>query len=79
MGQLLPAYFAEQQLKLFFRYEFQQYETALCLASMPLESKSVTSGYKDFIAVGTIITRGEDLATRGAVSTTFAAKTDQIS
>lgn len=49
------------------RYEFQQYETALSVTTLPLESKSMAGGYKEFIAVGTIITRGEDLATKGAV------------
>lgn len=55
------------------RHEFDQYETALCISCLPLESKSTPSGFKDFIAVGTIITRGEDLATRGAVSATDGA------
>lgn len=49
-------------------YEFRQYETALSVQSINLESRSTISGYKDFIAVGTIISRGEDLASRGAVS-----------
>lgn len=49
-------------------YEFRQYETAMSVKSVSLESKSTESGYKDFIAVGTTITRGEDLASRGAVS-----------
>ena len=48
-------------------YEFRQYETALSVESVNLESKGTSSGYKDFIAVGTIVSRGEDLASRGAV------------
>ena len=35
---------------------------------MPLETMSTESGMKDFIAVGTTINRGEDLAVKGAVS-----------
>lgn len=33
-----------------------------------LETSSTESGSKDFIAVGTTINRGEDLAAKGAVS-----------
>lgn len=50
-------------------YEFRQYETALSVACITLETKSTESGLSEFVAVGTIITRGEDLASRGAVST----------
>ena len=38
-----------------------------CIASVPLETMSTESGMKDFIAVGTTINRGEDLAVKGAV------------
>lgn len=39
-----------------------------CVVSVPLETMSTESGMKDFIAVGTTINRGEDLAVKGAVS-----------
>ncbi|KAF8318712.1 hypothetical protein DL93DRAFT_2225607 [Clavulina sp. PMI_390] len=48
-------------------YEFPEYETLTCLQSIPLESNSVESGYRDFIVAGTIVDRGEDLGVRGAV------------
>jgi cleavage and polyadenylation specificity factor subunit 1 len=38
------------------------------MESVSLESRSTTSGRRDFIAVGTAICRGEDLAVKGAVS-----------
>ena len=37
------------------------------LACVPLETLSTESGHKHFIAVGTTINRGEDLAVKGAV------------
>ena len=40
--------------------------------SVPLETMSTESGVKDFIAVGTTINRGEDLAVKGAVSALYA-------
>lgn len=48
-------------------FEFRQYETALSIQSVTLETRSTTSGYRDFIAVGTIVSRGEDLSAKGAV------------
>ncbi|CED82389.1 mRNA cleavage and polyadenylation factor II complex, subunit CFT1 (CPSF subunit) [Phaffia rhodozyma] len=47
-------------------YEFADNETVLSLSSVNLETKSCPSGRKDYIAVGTGISRGEDLAERGA-------------
>ena len=38
------------------------------MSSVSLETASTESGTKDFIVVGTTIDRGEDLATKGAVS-----------
>ena len=38
---------------------------------MTLETSSTESGTKDFIAVGTTINRGEDLAVKGAVGVFF--------
>lgn len=52
------------------RYEFAQNEFVTCLDSVTLESVSTETGTKDFIAVGTTINRGEDLAVKGAVSRT---------
>ena len=39
---------------------------------MTLETSSTESGTKDFIAVGTTINRGEDLAVKGAVGALFS-------
>lgn len=49
------------------RYEFAHNEFVNSLACVPLETLSTESGHKDFIAVGTTINRGEDLAVKGAV------------
>ena len=38
---------------------------------MTLETSSTESGTKDFIAIGTTINRGEDLAVKGAVGAFF--------
>ncbi|KAH9930484.1 CPSF A subunit region-domain-containing protein [Epithele typhae] len=48
-------------------YEFAANEFVSCVVSLPLETMSTESGMKDFIAVGTTINRGEDLAVKGAV------------
>ncbi|KAI0366045.1 hypothetical protein BV20DRAFT_1115505 [Pilatotrama ljubarskyi] len=48
-------------------YEFAPNEFVNCIVSVPLETMSTESGMKDFIAVGTTINRGEDLAVKGAV------------
>jgi cleavage and polyadenylation specificity factor subunit 1 len=40
-----------------------------------LETASTEAGTKDYIAVGTTIDRGEDLAAKGCVSTTFSQVT----
>ncbi|RPD55582.1 hypothetical protein L226DRAFT_490064 [Lentinus tigrinus ALCF2SS1-7] len=48
-------------------YEFAANEFVNCVVSVPLETLSTESGMKDFIAVGTTINRGEDLAVKGAV------------
>ncbi|KAL1941832.1 hypothetical protein VTO73DRAFT_6832 [Trametes versicolor] len=48
-------------------YEFAPNEFVNCIVSIPLETMSTESGMKDFIAVGTTINRGEDLAVKGAV------------
>lgn len=41
------------------------------LECVTLETLSTESGQKEFIAVGTTIDRGEDLAVKGAVSNNF--------
>ncbi|CCL98048.1 uncharacterized protein FIBRA_00042 [Fibroporia radiculosa] len=48
-------------------YEFAQNEFVNCLDCITLETMSTETGTKDFIAVGTTINRGEDLAVKGAV------------
>ncbi|KAJ3476928.1 hypothetical protein NLI96_g10812 [Meripilus lineatus] len=48
-------------------FEFAQNEFVNCLDCVTLETMSTESGTKHFIAVGTTINRGEDLAARGAV------------
>jgi hypothetical protein len=53
------------------RYEFAPNEFVNSLACVALETVSTESGHKDFIAVGTTINRGEDLAVKGAVSFRF--------
>lgn len=47
-------------------YVFLDNELVLGIKSVNLETKSSPSGRKDYIAVGTGITRGEDLMVRGA-------------
>lgn len=50
------------------RYEFAPNEYVNALECVTLETLSTDSGSRDFIAVGTSIDRGEDLAVKGAVS-----------
>ncbi|OJA10745.1 hypothetical protein AZE42_07268 [Rhizopogon vesiculosus] len=47
-------------------YEFASNEFVNSLACVSLETISTETGSKDFIAVGTTISRGEDLAVKGA-------------
>lgn len=49
------------------RYEFAQNEFVNAVESIPLETLSTEQGLKDYIVVGTTISRGEDLAVKGAV------------
>lgn len=55
-------------LNLITRFEFATNEFINDLACVTLETSSTETGSKDFIAVGTTINRGEDLAAKGAVS-----------
>ncbi|KAL6299343.1 CPSF A subunit region-domain-containing protein [Sparassis latifolia] len=48
-------------------YEFAPNEFVNCLDCVTLETMSTESGTKDFIAVGTTVNRGEDLAIKGVV------------
>lgn len=54
-------------LSLFYSYEFASNEFVNSLACVSLETISTETGSKEFIAVGTTISRGEDLAVKGAV------------
>ncbi|KAJ7291148.1 CPSF A subunit region-domain-containing protein [Mycena rebaudengoi] len=47
-------------------YEFATNEFITAITSVTLETSSTESGSKDFIAVGTTINRGEDLAAKGS-------------
>lgn len=51
-----------------YRYEFRQNEFISAVESVSLATSSTISGRKEFIAVGTTVYRGEDLAARGGVS-----------
>ncbi|CAE6441366.1 unnamed protein product [Rhizoctonia solani] len=47
-------------------YEFAQNEFVNAVESIPLETLSTEGGLKDYVVVGTTISRGEDLAVKGA-------------
>lgn len=49
------------------RFEFATNEYVNDMAVVTLETAATETGKKDFIAVGTSIDRGEDLAVKGAV------------
>ncbi|KAJ3417096.1 Cleavage and polyadenylation specificity factor subunit 1 [Chytridiales sp. JEL 0842] len=49
------------------RYPMDDYEQVLTCSAVDLQSKETASGLKLFLAVGTGVFRGEDLATRGRV------------
>lgn len=53
------------------RFEFSTNEVVNAVETVKLETLSTQSGSKDFIAVGTSVFRGEDLAVRGCVSSSF--------
>lgn len=48
-------------------FEFATNEFITAMSCVTLETSSTESGIKDFIAVGTTINRGEDLAAKGSV------------
>ena len=60
------------------RYEFASNEFVNSLACVSLETVSTESGHKDFIAVGTTINRGEDLAVKGAVRSCYSKHSDTL-
>ncbi|KAH9943547.1 CPSF A subunit region-domain-containing protein [Amylocystis lapponica] len=66
-GSITLSSVREEKLIRSLRYEFAPNEFVTCLDSVTLESMSTESGTKDFVAVGTTINRGEDLAVKGAV------------
>ncbi|KAI9088335.1 CPSF A subunit region-domain-containing protein [Phlyctochytrium arcticum] len=47
--------------------EMDEYEHILAIEAVELESKQTTTGRKSFLALGTGVVRGEDLATRGRI------------
>jgi hypothetical protein len=49
-------------------YEFASNEFVNAVECVTLETSSTEAGVKEYIAVGTTINRGEDLAAKGAVS-----------
>lgn len=49
------------------RYEFAWNEFVNSMETVTLESMSTEEGEKEFIACGTTVFRGEDLAVKGAV------------
>jgi cleavage and polyadenylation specificity factor subunit 1 len=49
------------------RYDFASNECVNSMACVELETQSTDTGRKNYIAVGTTINRGEDLAVKGAV------------
>jgi hypothetical protein len=51
------------------RFEFATNEFVNDVAIVSFETSSTEAGSKDFVAVGTTINRGEDLAAKGAAST----------
>jgi len=53
------------------RYEFASNEFVNAVECVTLETGSTETNVKDYIAVGTTLNRGEDLAVKGAVSLTF--------
>jgi hypothetical protein len=55
-------------LPFMFRFEFATNEFVNDVTIVTLETSSTETGSKDFVAVGTTINRGEDLAAKGAVS-----------
>jgi cleavage and polyadenylation specificity factor subunit 1 len=50
------------------RFEFATNEFLNSMSCVTLETTSTETGSKEYIAVGTTIDRGEDLAAKGAVS-----------
>lgn len=68
MGMMTFYYWQYPQLTIIIRFEFAPNEFVTALECVDLETQSTVSGQKEFIAVGTTVDRGEDLAVKGAVS-----------
>ncbi|KAL7750781.1 mRNA cleavage and polyadenylation factor subunit [Sorochytrium milnesiophthora] len=49
------------------RFEFEEHEQAIALCTVMLECKQVASGRKHFLAVGTSLVKGEDVAVQGKI------------
>ena len=52
-------------------YDFASNEFVNAMACVALETQSTDSGRRNYIAVGTTVDRGEDLAVKGAVRRPF--------
>lgn len=59
----------------FDSFEFATNEFVNAISIVELETTATTTGRKEFIAVGTSINRGEDLAVKGAVRAVAACRT----
>lgn len=53
----------------FDSYEFDENEVVLCMEEMVLEATSTEAGVKKYLVVGTSVNRGEDMSSKGNVST----------
>jgi hypothetical protein len=60
------------------RFEFATNEFINAMSCVTLETMSTETGSKDYIAVGTTINRGEDLAAKGTVSISGLFKAGNI-
>ncbi len=54
-------------LQLPYRYEFEEFEHVASMKTLELKSQETHSGYKTFLAVGTVYNFGEDLTSKGRV------------
>lgn len=61
------SFLPSENVYVFFSFEFATNEVVNVVETVNLETLSSDSGNRDFIAVGTSVHRGEDLAVRGAV------------
>lgn len=66
-GWVWEKYYLLSGVDSFHSYEFATNEFVNAVSCVTLETSSTETGTKDFIAVGTTVARGEDLAAKGAV------------